>query len=298
MLTLPKNTKDRVKNEFYVNEDGMRLKWNGTRIEYYCKHNKRLRICSECGGRDICIHGKRKARCRECGGGEFCRHDIRRSRCIECGGGDLCHHGKRKQRCSKCGGSEICKSPWCDSRKQDKYQGFCYVCFVNNPEFRNHEIVRNYKNKERAVAEFVMGLDEVKDLSWIQDKTIDGGCSKRRPDLCVDMGSHIIIIEIDEHQHTDYDTTCEQMRNMNLWEDVQCRPIVFIRFNPDKYTKNGLNTPSCWKINKNGLCGLNDKMKSDWNMRLDELKKVVLFWIINEPREDQHMVTNYLFYDS
>jgi hypothetical protein len=35
------------------------------------------------------------------------------------------------------------------------------------------------------------------DQSWVFDKSIDGGCSKRRPDIFLDMGSEILIIEVD-----------------------------------------------------------------------------------------------------
>lgn len=207
----------------------------------------------------------------------------------------ICKHGKRASRCIECDGSETCKNEWCSARKQCKYEGFCYVCFVNNPEFKNHEIVRNYKNKERAVADFVLNTEETKDLSWVHDKMVDGGCSKRRPDLLVDMGTHVVIVEIDEQQHTDYDTTCEQVRNMNLWEDVQCRPIVFIRFNPDKYTKGGNTFPSCWTLSKKGLCVLKPTTKKDWSVRLMELKESIIYWTNNIPTEP--LTTRFLFYN-
>ena len=67
------------------------------------------------------------------------------------------------------------------------------------------------------------------------DKKIQDGCSTRRPDLFLDLGYQIIIIEIDENQHIDYDCSCENKRIMELSQDVGHRPIVFIRFNPDDY---------------------------------------------------------------
>ena len=60
-------------------------------------------------------------------------------------------------------------------------------------------------------------------------------CSKRRPDLFLDLGYQILIIEIDENQHLDYDCSCENKRIMELSQDVGHKPIVFIRFNPDEY---------------------------------------------------------------
>ena len=310
---LPKICADRVQGTIYENPNGFSVKWNGKRLTRICIHgkyqsrcvscdgsdicihNKRKTRCTTCGGSDFCVHGKRKTRCLECGGSEMCKHKIRRMICKECEGSMICKHGVRVTRCLECGGSETCKNDWCNSRKKHKYEGYCYVCFLNNPEFKEREIVRNYKNKERAVAEFIMNQDETKGLSWVHDKMIDGGCSKRRPDLLVDLGTHVVILEIDEQQHNDYDTTCEQARNMSLWEDVQCRPITFIRFNPDKYTKEGTAIPSCWTLSKKGLCILKQKAKKDWSARLTALKERVLHSIKHVPT--QPLTTHFLFYD-
>ena len=310
---LPKNSADRIKGTIYKIPNGNCSKWTGKHLvricihgkrqsrcvacdgSEICKHKKRKARCLICGGSDYCIHGKRKTCCITCGGSEICIHKIRKMSCVECDGSMICKHKKRTSRCLECGGSETCKNDWCSARKKHKYEGYCYVCFVNNPEFKDREIVRNYKNKERAVADFIMNQDETKHLSWNHDKVIDGGCSKRRPDLLVDMGTHVIIIEIDEQQHNDYNTTCEEARNMNLWEDVQCRPIIFIRFNPDKYTKKDTTIPSCWTLSKRGLCILKPNAKKEWSVRLAQLKECVLDSIEHVP--SQPITTHFLFYD-
>lgn len=77
-------------------------------------------------------------------------------------------------------------------------------------------------------------------VEWnIVIKTINGACSKRRPDLFLDLGYQIIVTEIDEYQHlnTSYDSTCENKRIMEISQDVGHRSVVFIRFNPDEYKK-------------------------------------------------------------
>ena len=51
----------------------------------------------------------------------------------------------------------------------------------------------------------------------------------------VDFGSHIIVIEIDENIHSNYNCICENKRLMEISKDLGHRPIVFIRFNPDSY---------------------------------------------------------------
>ena len=67
------------------------------------------------------------------------------------------------------------------------------------------------------------------------------------------MATHVIIIEVDENKHNSYDCICENKRLMQLSKDIGHRPIVFIRFNPDKYVDSEGNTiKSCWRLNKSG----------------------------------------------
>ncbi len=85
------------------------------------------------------------------------------------------------------------------------------------------------------------------------------------------MGSHIIRVEVDENAHTDYDCSCENKRLMELSQDLNHRPIVFIRFNPDDYIdENGKKIKSCWRINKhNGLIVIDQKRINEWNKRIN-----------------------------
>jgi hypothetical protein len=90
--------------------------------------------------------------------------------------------------------------------------------------------------------------------TWVADKTFQDGCSLRRPDLLLDMGSHVIIVEVDENKHSTYDCSCENKRLMLISKDLHHRPIVFIRFNPDGYTgeDGSIKIRSCWRLNKKG----------------------------------------------
>jgi hypothetical protein len=40
---------------------------------------------------------------------------------------------------------------------------------------------------------------------------------------------------------------------MELFKDVNHRPIIFIRFNPDDYKQDNKNIISCWTLNKLGI---------------------------------------------
>ena len=119
-------------------------------------------------------------------------------------------------------------------------------------------------------------------FTWVADKKVKDGCSRRRPDLLLDMGSHIIIIEVDENKHIDYDCSCEHKRLMELSQDVGHRPIVFIRFNPDAYTnQSGELIKSCWKLNKLGIMCIEKRKTDEWEERINKLNQQIEYWIDN-----------------
>ena len=187
-----------------------------------------------------------------------------------------------------------CKSEWCDTRATDKYDGYCMYCYTNL--FPDKPVSRNYKTKERSVVEFV--TTKFPDFTWVADKHVNGGCSKRRPDLLLDLGDQIIIVEIDENQHTDYDCSCENKRIMELSQDVGHRPIVFIRFNPDDYThENGNKISSCWAQDGNGICVIKKSKKIEWETRLQQLNDQIQYWSNTSHRTNKTVEVVQLFYD-
>ena len=157
--------------------------------------------------------------------------------------------------------------------------------------FPNITVSRNYKTKEKDVVDRVK--NKFPDFTFIADKTVQDGCSKRRPDMLLDMGSHIIMTEIDENKHTSYDCSCENKRLMELSKDVGHRPIVFIRFNPDAYiNQDGVLVKSCWSLNKLGVMTIRDKNK--WEKRIDVLVQQIQYWIDNSTEKTVEIVE--LFY--
>ena len=186
---------------------------------------------------------------------------------------------------------QTCKSNWCNIIVQDKYDGYCLHCYIHL--FPNKPVTRNYKTKEYAVVEFVK--NKFPQLNWIADKIINGGCSKKRPDLLLDLLYQIIIVEIDENQHIDYDCSCENKRIMELSQDLGHRPIIFIRFNPDDYEDNGKNITSCWGQNKNGICVIKKTKNDEWTNRLTILENQINYWIQNTTNKTVEIIQ--LFYD-
>jgi hypothetical protein len=162
--------------------------------------------------------------------------------------------------------------------------------------FPDNELSRNYKTKEYAVVEHVK--TQFPNFHWIADKKICGGYSRRRPDLLLDLEYQLLMIEVDENQHLDYDCSCENKRVMELSQDVGHRPIVFIRFNPDEYKENGINNTSCWRIDKNGICVVKKSKTNEWSQRLNVLDYHINYWITGENRTNKTIETIQLFYDS
>jgi len=187
-----------------------------------------------------------------------------------------------------------CKIPLCETRSIKKYQGYCYACFIQT--FPDSSIVRNHKTKERTVADYIR--EQFPDYTITLDKRIQDGCSARKPDIFIDFGEYILIVEIDENQHKSYDCSCEDKRLMILFRDAGCRPLVMIRFNPDQYyDQNGKSVPSCWGYTKDkGLCHVKDNKKKEWQERLQVLKKAIELQI-NYSGERKEVDVIHLYYD-
>jgi hypothetical protein len=162
------------------------------------------------------------------------------------------------------------------------------ICFIN--KFPNEKISRNYKVKENHMTDFIKL--EFKEQVMVFDKQT-GGCSKRRPDVYIDKFTHVVIVECDENQHKD--TSCENMRTMELFQDFGNRPIVFIRFNPDKYiNENDEKKLSSFKYHKIFDVPIIRELK-EWKYRLNILKEIIGKHLQVIPEKE---VTNeFLFYD-
>jgi hypothetical protein len=156
---------------------------------------------------------------------------------------------------------KVCKTNLCGIQvRNPNYDGYCFRCFVyTHPNEYNY---RNYKTKEIYVRDYI--LTKFSQYTWICDKKITDGCSNRRPDILLDLGDKVLIIEVDENQHNNYDNICELVRITNISDDLNNRPIVLIRFNPDNYTdKYNTIIKSPWKINKNGYCVIHNQNEID-----------------------------------
>ncbi len=185
---------------------------------------------------------------------------------------------------------KTCKTPLCDTQVKEKYDGYCLRCFMY--QYPDKPVSRNYKTKETYVIDYLK--TNFVDYKLICDKRIIGGDSYKRPDILLDLSSHNIIIEIDENQHNRYDCSCENKRIMQLSSDIKHKPIVFIRFNPDKYIDASNNLiESCWKIDGNGISCIKNEV--EWSKRLVSLKEQITYWLKNSTKKMIEIVQ--LYYD-
>lgn len=196
---------------------------------------------------------------------------------------------RRRVRCSKHKkGSDVdlvhktCKSTFCDTSGNRKYEGYCAHCFKNL--YPDRVEVRHLRSKELYVKNFIMTT--FPDIPWIHDKPILGGCSRRRPDLFADFGTHIVIIEIDEDQHAHY--SCESKRLCEIFQDAGNLPMHFVRFNPDRYLDDGKVHKSPWK---NGAI----VNTHEWNDRLLTLENYVRQCCLSKPTKE--ILIQELFYN-
>lgn len=189
--------------------------------------------------------------------------------------------------------SHVCISSFCSNYSSNNCEKYCLFCYIHL--FPDKPIVRNHKTKEKAVVDFV--LEHFSNYSWTADKRIQDGCSKRRPDLILDMGTHLVILEIDENQHNNYDCSCENKRLMEISQDLGHRNIVFIRFNPDDYyNRLSKKIASCWSINNiTKILRVPSKHELEWSTRLDVLKTQIQYWIDNPCSKMIEVIQ--LFYD-
>jgi len=239
-----------------------------------CKHKRRKELCKEeeciLYASRICKHNRVKGTCKkeDCAKNSlkfYCKHKKNKFYCLdlECisSATGICRHRKNRSDCKEpeCnGGWKLCKSEGCEKHKINKYRGYCMTCFMSL--FPEEPVSRNYKTKEGAV--FCHIRQCFPELTIINDRRINGGCSAKRPDFFIELLTHVIIIEVDENGHMAYDQSCEDRRMMQLSEDIAHRPLVFIRFNPDSNSDG----PSCWGVDGRGLAVVKKKQAIEWSL--------------------------------
>jgi hypothetical protein len=186
-----------------------------------------------------------------------------------------------------------CKTPLCMILANKKYRGYCFSCFMHM--FPDEPLTRNYKTKEKYTTDFIK--EKIPNVDWIVDRKVYDGCSRRRPDLYLDLGYQVLVVEIDENQHIDYDCSCENKRLMEISQDIGHRPLIFIRFNPDGYVSGENKINSCWGLDGRGICIVKKSKKKEWTERLITLENQIRYWLDPENKTDKTVEVVQLYYD-
>lgn len=288
-----------------------------------CPHQKIKSRCAECSGSEMCTHQRRKEICIECIGSQICPHKLRKSRCVECGGSEICIHGNNKHNCITCHGKNVCEhsklryqcidchgnrtcihdkrtsvcitctpSSACQHCKAisiigSQWKPYCFRCYcVLHPDA---VIPRKYKLKEHHIVDYLKS--HFQDTFTMRfDKIVEGGCSRRRPDVFIDFGSHCLVIEIDENRHVNY--TCEEKRMVELYEDIGFRKIVFLRLNPDQYKEGNGKHPSPFRYTRAGILHLEE---DEFDRRMQHVIDRIR---VHQYESSEPITIEYLFYGS
>jgi hypothetical protein len=181
----------------------------------------------------------------------------------------------------------------CDTQIRDikQYDGYCAKCFMIL--FPNKHRSKNLKHKEVTVLIHVQNTFPHIPIKY--DKQIKYADSKYRPDICIYMNDYTIMIEIDERQHIHYDDEYENKRTIKMFNDLGCKPLIIIRFNPDHYKTSDKIVESCWYNIAGGSYVLRPDMLDDWNSRLQKLNETLQYYLHNPPTKELEVI--YLYYD-
>lgn len=166
---------------------------------------------------------------------------------------------------------------------------------IKNNRIINNKIINNkdIKYKQKNVYEFVSSIYTNHEI--IYDKTLNVNTkSLYRPDIQIIFNDFIIIIEIDENQHSQYDKQKEKERLDTLKNDCNNngKQLVIIKFNPDSYIDGNEKIPSSWT--KDNVLSEDTQQYLNWCNRLLLLGYYIDNFILNPPTENKIL---HLFYN-
>ncbi len=185
------------------------------------------------------------------------------------------------QRCTAC--KTTC------AREKDK---LCSACRQVQQNGASRKLLRI---ERRIIDMLILHGTIIDDERTKFNKSIGAACGGYRPDIYIDCGSFILVIEIDENQHRpryisrivdgvvtpmvvgSYSTECENKRMMSIVSKEQM-PVYFIRINPDK-------------------CTIDDKdIKVSFEKRCEALRTLIKS-VMEGGTPNAWMTVTYMYYD-
>ena len=180
--------------------------------------------------------------------------------------------------------SKKCLEINCDKRT-DKYP-LCSDC--HRYKEPNHPRFKNVKQKELYLTNKLK--QDFHDISLIFDSRINcQDCTKRRPDVFIDLFGYCIIVEIDENQHSNYQDEIKRIQEIKM--ALGNRKLVVIRFNPDAYKTTTNKFKSIFKFGKTGIISTTKHFTERYN----KLSETLNFHLNTTPT--QEITTEFIYYD-
>jgi hypothetical protein len=132
--------------------------------------------------------------------------------------------------------------------------GLCITYCAPNQLYQQ---VKQEKKKEKLVMNYLDKYVKLSNIINIQDdKVVSTYCNHYRPDRVYDVGTHCIIIEVDEDQHKGKRASCSkgeigELSRMHEIQNAVGMNCIFLRFNPDTFKVN----------NKKQSINMNERLK-------------------------------------
>ena len=125
-----------------------------------------------------------------------------------------------------------CSSCGLQTRTACLRKGLCYYCRPTTIQAHSKELAI------RALLEVQLGhIDFVHDR--VTEAILDCACRRYRPDFWAELPTFVLVVEVDERQHENYEPSCELRRLVELLAACMGKPLVVIRYNPDAYKIQG-----------------------------------------------------------
>ncbi len=173
------------------------------------------------------------------------------SRCVQCKSKDMVRHPRKKcqfKNCKELALYGLTSRERCENHKNETdlnlVEQRCYSCGLFNVlNIANNCFAcdpTNFQKFAKRKENAVKALLDANKLVYVNDKIPNGSlCGKERPDFVFRCGTHIVILEVDENQHSNYQCLCEQTRMVNVTQTFGGMPVLWIRYNPDAFKANG-----------------------------------------------------------
>ena len=190
----------------------------------------------------VCVrHGAVRKRCEVDGcenqyqkGGVCIKHGAEALKCVHSG----CEYARKKDGLCGAHHPTYMKCTNCQFFQVKNIGTMCGTCAgyrENSEEFKLRDLFKEW----------------YPEMDVVFDKIIEGSCLRYRPDFFIDTKKgFVIIIEVDEFHHKDYDVNCEIVRMFNIQQAIMM-PVVFIRFNPNAYKPDGVTPQTVKRSSRN-----------------------------------------------